>query len=94
MVGGQKFLYITNSDDEKEVFECGFLSVNKLKIKPNYHFVIIALLLLIYDLEFFFFIPLFFNINYINYYQLFTFVLIYVIVVWSFIIDWQSIALN
>ena len=80
MVGGQKFLYITNSDDEKEVFECGFLSINKLKIKPNYHFIIIVILLLIYDIEFFFFIPLFFNISFINFSHFPIIILIYIIV--------------
>jgi len=94
MVGGQKFLFITNSNDEKEVFECGFLSINKLKIKPNYHFVIVVILLLIYDIEFFFFIPIFFNISFFNWYYFAIIIVLYLIITWSFIIDWQSIALN
>ena len=60
MVGGEKFLYKKQNNSSREVFECGFLSVNQLKIKPNYYFLITAVLLIIYDIEFFFFIQVFF----------------------------------
>ena len=70
MLVGEKFLYKSDSITSEEIFECGFLNINSLKIKPNYQFLIIAILLIIYDLEFFFFIPLFFNLSYILIYNI------------------------
>jgi NADH:ubiquinone oxidoreductase subunit 3 (subunit A) len=63
MLGGELLLTKNISNDNFEVFECGFLNINLLKIKPNYFFIIFAILLIIYDIEFFLFIPLFFNFN-------------------------------
>lgn len=94
MIIGEKFLYKNITISDREVFECGFLSINNLKIKPNYNFIIIAILLIIYDLEFFFFIPLFFNLNFINYYYFLILLIIYVFLILSFLFDWQNISLN
>ena len=52
---GEKFLHKEKNRVNKEVYECGFLNINKLTIVPNFAFLIIAILLIIYDLEFFFF---------------------------------------
>lgn len=42
--------YISND----EVYECGFLSIHGLTLNFNLSYIIIAWLLLLYDIEFFF----------------------------------------
>ena len=94
MLIGEKFLYRNTTISDKETFECGFLSISNLKIKPGNNFLIIALLLIVYDLEFFFFIPLFFNLIYITLAHIWIFICIYLLIIVSFIFDWQNISLN
>jgi len=91
---GEKFLHKKKSISSKEIYECGFLNVNKLKITPNYNFIIISILLIIYDIEFFFFIPLFFNFYYIYWYHYIYILILYYLIIVSFIFDWQAISLN
>ena len=87
MIVGEKFLYKNDGISSKETFECGFLSINNLKVKPNSSFLVIALLLIIYDLEFFFFAPIFFNICWITYQHLIIILLVYLLIIISFIFD-------
>lgn len=47
----------------KEVYECGFLSTHKLKVMFNLSFFLIACLLILYDVEFLFLIPFYFNFS-------------------------------
>ena len=59
----EKFLHKEKNRVNKEIYECGFLNINKLTIVPNFAFLIIAVLLIVYDLEFFFLVPLSFNMS-------------------------------
>lgn len=45
----------------ENVYECGFSSTHALRVTLNFGFFIIALLLILYDIEFFFLIPMYFN---------------------------------
>ena len=91
---GEKFLKKKYNISNNEVFECGFLNINKLRILPNTYYFIFIILLIIYDIEFFLFIPLFFNINYINMYYIIIILTLFVLLLISFIFDWQHISVN
>ena len=94
VIVGEKFLHKEKNKVNREIYECGFLNINKLTIVPNFAFLIIAILLIIYDLEFFFLIPLSFNMVYLWNIHFFIINTIYFGIIISFIFDWQSISLN
>ena len=84
---GEKFLHKEKNRINREIYECGFLNINKLTIVPNFAFLIIAILLITYDLEFFFLIPLSFNTNNLLNIHFFIINTIYFGIIISFIFD-------
>lgn len=63
-----KFFYSHKNFNYKlNFYECGFQSLNNLKIQYNINFILIILFLLIYDGEFLILIPIALNISIINF---------------------------
>lgn len=77
----------------KEVYECGFLSTHKLKVMFNLSFFLIACLLILYDVEFLFLIPFYFNFSNLTLTSLIIYWIFYIFILVSFIIDWESVSL-
>lgn len=60
---GDRFYKTKDYKAADNVYECGFTSTHALRVSINFAFFIVALLLILYDIEFFFLIPIFFNMN-------------------------------
>jgi NADH:ubiquinone oxidoreductase subunit 3 (subunit A) len=91
---GTKFFKKKNYRASTEIFECGFLSTHSLNLSFNYNFLITATLLILYDVEFFFLLPVLFNYNLINLVSLITFLFFIVAIVVSFVYDWEMVTLD
>lgn len=63
---GTKFFKKKDYKSAVELFECGFLTTHTLNLTFNYNFLITATLLILYDIEFFFLIPVLFNYSLIT----------------------------
>lgn len=77
-----------------EIFECGFLSTHDLNLTFNYNFLITATLLILYDVEFFFLLPILFNYNLVNFYSILAFSFFIIAIIISFIYDWEMVTLD
>lgn len=85
------YLYNVKNDLNRHVhFECGFFSTNKLTPEYNFNFIISAVFLILYDVEFLLFIPIFFNYNFINVQILFFFLIFFLSVLYSLILDIET----
>ena len=85
------FLYETKQDLNREVhFECGFFSINKIIPSYNLNFVVSAIFLILYDVEFLIMIPALFNLQLMQQTQIY-FVLFFITsVVFSLYLDIES----
>jgi NADH:ubiquinone oxidoreductase subunit 3 (subunit A) len=77
-------------------YECGFKSLNNIKIQYNINFILIILFLLIYDGEFLILIPVSLNLNILNFISLFilsTFIILLIVtLIFDYIynaLEWQ-----
>ena len=85
------FLYTTKHDQNREVhFECGFFSVNKLVPAYNLNFVVSAIFLLLYDIEFLLLIPYIFNIVFITNTLFYLCSLLVFVILFSLLLDIES----
>jgi len=91
---GDKFYKTKHYLAMNETYECGFLSTHSLKIQLNLPFILMAWLLILYDIEFFFLIPFFLNLGAVNALSILIFWAFWVTIVMSFIIDWFSPAIK
>lgn len=91
---GEKLYKIKYYNASTEVYECGFYTFHALKIELNLSFVIIAFLLILYDIEFFFLIPFFFNLMGSTFLASVIFWTFLIFILLSFLIDWESIVLE
>lgn len=91
---GEKLYKIKYYNNSNEIYECGFLTFHNIKIEFNLNFVIIAFLLILYDIEFFFLIPVFFNINNPTIISFIILWLFLVFIISSLILEWNSDALD
>lgn len=78
----------------ENVYECGFSSTHRLRVTLNFSFFIIALLLILYDIEFFFLIPMYFNLYSANIPSLIIYWIFLIFVVLSFAVDWETVSLK
>lgn len=60
---GKKFFKEKNNSASYELFECGFLPTTNFNIKINFNIFLVAILLILYDVEFLFLVPFFYNIS-------------------------------
>lgn len=58
---GDRFYKYKFYKSGESVYECGFNSTHPLRVTINFGFFIVAMLLVLYDIEFFFLIPMYFN---------------------------------
>lgn len=85
------YLYNSKHDLNRDVqFECGFFSTSKLTPEFNFNFVVSAMFLILYDIEFALFVPYVFNINYVHNVIYLTLLLFFFIVVLTLIFDIKS----
>lgn len=90
-----KFYYSNKNYNYKlNFYECGFKSLNNIKIQYNINFTLIMLFLLIYDGEFLILIPLALNINILNFTALFILILFMIFLIFTLIFDYVFNALE
>lgn len=63
---GAEYFY-TNKQQltKKQFYECGFKSISELNIQVNFNFFMLAVFLILYDIEFTLLFPILFNYTYI-----------------------------
>lgn len=91
---GDKFYKVKLHKSSDNVYECGFTSMHALRVSINFGFFIIALLLILYDIEFLFLIPLYFNLTSLNICSVIIYWVFLTFITLSFLIDWESISLK
>lgn len=91
---GDRFYKLKNHKASENVYECGFTSTHALRVSINFGFFIIALLLILYDIEFLFLIPVYFNINILNILASIIYWIFILFVSASFLLDWESLSLK
>lgn len=91
---GNKFFKKKDYKSGFELFECGFLTTHNLNLNFNYSFFLTAVLLILYDLEFFFLLPFIFNLSAVTFISCVIFSLFFLLIVISFIFDWEMVVLD
>lgn len=91
---GDKFYKNKYYKNTLESYECGFLNVFTLKISFNMSFFLIVCLLILYDIEFIFLIPLYFNLLQIYILSVWYYWFFFILITFSFIIDWENVILD
>ena len=70
---GDRFYKYKAYKSSENIYECGFSSTHSLRVTLNFGFFIVALLLILYDIEFFFLIPMYFNFYSFNFTSIFVY---------------------
>jgi len=78
----------------KQFYECGFKSISDLNLQINLNFAIVCVFLVLYDVEFIFLIPIFFNLGILSFFQFFILMSFFTLIILSLVYDWQNQALN
>lgn len=89
---GDRFYKQKMYKSSENIYECGFNSTHSLRVTLNFGFFIIALLLILYDIEFFFLIPMYFNFYSYNSISIIIYWIFLIFVVLSFAIDWETVS--
>lgn len=91
---GDKFYKAKYFKASENVYECGFSSTHALRVSINFGFFIIGLLLILYDIEFLFLIPVYFNFSTLNLAAIIIYWIFLLFIIFSFLVDWESISLK
>jgi NADH:ubiquinone oxidoreductase subunit 3 (subunit A) len=91
---GEFFFKKKNHITKKNFYECGFKTNTDINIQINFNFCLIAIFLILYDIEFTLLLPIFMNIYYINLFQFILSILFISLILISLIYDWKTNALN
>lgn len=91
---GDRFYKAKNYKASENVYECGFSSTHALRVSINFGFFIIALLLILYDIEFLFLIPMYFNLGSSGVSAAAIYWFFVLFVAFSFMVDWETVALR
>lgn len=84
-----KFYYSNKNYNYKlNFYECGFKSLNNLKIQYNINFTLIILFLLIYDGEFLILVPVALNISILNFTSLFLLIIFILLLIFTLLFDY------
>lgn len=84
-----KYYYSNKNFNYKlNFYECGFKSLNNIKIQYNINFTLIMLFLLIYDGEFLILVPIALNINILNFTALFLLIIFILLLIFTLIFDY------
>lgn len=79
---------------KKQFYECGFKAVTDVDIQFNLNFTLLCVFLVLYDVEFVFLMPCFFNLYAINFFSYITLIVFITLIIMSLVYDWQMNALN
>ena len=79
------FFSSKNNKQKHQTYECGFKSISELNIQLNLNFSLVCVFLILYDVEFIFMYPFFFNFFLVNHvafllFLFFTFFIFYSLV--------------
>jgi len=91
---GEKFFKIKFHKNTTVSYECGFINIQSNYVSLNFSFFFLTCLLIIYDIEFLFLIPFYFNmagytlISVLIYWVFFIFIFI------SLFIDWRTVLID
>lgn len=91
---GDRFYKTKDYKASENVYECGFASTHSLRVSINFGFFIIAMLLILYDIEFLLLIPVYFNSANLNIMSSSIYWVFFIFMSISFLVDWESIALK
>lgn len=88
------FYKIKNHKSKKQFCECGFKSLSDINIQININFIMVAVFLVLYDIEFVLLFPILFNIIHISIYNYMFFSIFIILIIASLFYDLQSNSLN
>ena len=73
---------------KKQFYECGFKAMSELNIQVNYNFFMLAVFLILYDIEFTFLFPILFNFSKITILEFILLLLFIFLIIASLYFDW------
>lgn len=91
---GDKFYKTKFYNNNNDTYECGFLTTRNLNTRLNITFFLIGTLLILYDIEFFFLVPFYFNIINATKVGIIIYWIFIIFIVISFVIDWEYYILD
>lgn len=83
-----------NHKTKRKFYECGFKSISDLNLQININFALLCVFLILYDVEFLFLVPIFFNLYDISFFQFVVLLIFIFLILISLIYDFQMQALN
>jgi len=84
---GEYFFKPKQHKTKKNFYECGFKSTVDINLQTNFNFILYTIFLILYDIEFLFFLPFFINLNSINDVAFLALILFSYLIIFSLIID-------
>ncbi len=86
---GAEYFY-TNKQQltKKQFYECGFKSISELNIQVNFNFFMLAVFLILYDIEFTLLFPVLFNFSIITFIEFFFFISFIALIIISLYYDY------
>jgi NADH:ubiquinone oxidoreductase subunit 3 (subunit A) len=86
---GAEYFY-TNKQQltKKQFYECGFKAISELNIQVNLNFFMLAVFLILYDVEFTLLFPVLFNFSFISFTEFFFFFFFLSLIIISLFYDW------
>ncbi len=81
------FFKSKNNKQKNQFYECGFKAISELNIQLNLNFSIVCVFLILYDVEFIFMYPFFFNFFLVNISSFFIFFIFLFFIFYSLIYD-------
>lgn len=88
------FFKVKNNKNKSQTYECGFKSISELNIQINLNFSIVCSFLILYDVEFIFLYPLFFNFYFLNFLTYFSLLFFLFFIFYSLVYDLIQNSLN
>nr|YP_740786.1 NADH dehydrogenase subunit 3 [Tetrahymena paravorax]ABI51695.1 NADH dehydrogenase subunit 3 [Tetrahymena paravorax] len=79
---------------KKQFYECGFKALSELNIQINFNFFMLAVFLILYDIEFTFLFPILFNFNFFSYLEFFLVLFFILLILISLFYDWLNNVLS
>lgn len=77
-------------ENRRDYYECGFRANNQTPIQVSFHFFIICIFFIIYDVELVFSLPIISVISFSNIIDIFNLLLIYITMIISLIYDYDK----
>lgn len=73
---------------KKQFYECGFKAISELNIQVNFNFFMLAVFLILYDIEFTLLFPILFNFNLFSFIEYIIFYCFIILIIASLVYDW------